>query len=169
MVITASAWKQRMLINPCGNQSRPIKQSAWKFFKKNLHIFLLSSSDRVDFFHIHYEISTEGNSTYPIEKDEGDALFKVWAHEPLKGLFMPLPAWIITPSSPVMCCGWYIGPHLLLLRFHLARSSESPINKKTQACNKISAQPRTIGLDPQLRLHDLFGKNWRHGQLPLCL
>lgn len=104
-----------------------------------------------------------GDSTYPAEKDEGDALFKVWAHEPLKGLFMPLPAWIITPSSPVMCCGWYIGPHLLLLRFHLARSSKSAINKKTQACNKISAQPKTTGLDPLLRLHDLFGENWSHG------
>lgn len=45
---------------------------------------------------------------------------------------MPLPAWIITPSSPVMCCGWYIGPHLLLLCFHLARSSKSSINKKKQ-------------------------------------
>lgn len=45
--------------------------------KRTLHIFLLSSSDSVDFFDVHYEISTEGNSTYPIEKDEGDALFKV--------------------------------------------------------------------------------------------
>lgn len=63
-----------------------------------------------------------------MEKDEGDALFKVWAHEPLKGLFVPLPAWIITPGFPVMCCRWYIEPHLLLFYFHLARSSQSSIN-----------------------------------------
>lgn len=80
----------------------------------------------------------QGNATYHVEKDEGDALFKVWAHEPLKGLFMPLLAWIITSGFPVMRCGWYIGPHLLLLRFHLARSSKSPINKKTHAFNGIA-------------------------------
>lgn len=82
---------------------------------------------------------TQGNTAYPVEKDEGDALFKIWAHEPLKGLFMPLLAWIITPSSSIMCCGWYIGPHLLLHRFHLARSSKSPINKRSQAYNRIAA------------------------------
>lgn len=145
---------------------------------KELHSFLLPESDLVDFTTLisrNVEPTTwdtRGNWISPVEKDEGDALFKVWAHEPLKGLFMPLPAWIITPSSPVMCCAWYIGPHLLPLRFHLARSSKSAINKKTQACNKIPAQLKTTGSDPQLRLqerHYLGKKNWNYGQLPSCL
>lgn len=108
---------------------------------------------------------SRGNVTYPVEKDVGDALSEVWAHEPLKGLFVPPLAWIITLRSPVMYCRWYMGPHLLLLGFHLL--AKSPINKKTQAANRIAAYPTTAGSDPSLRRCDLFGE---HGsQVPICL
>lgn len=108
---------------------------------------------------------SRGSVTYPVEKDEGDALSEVWAHEPQKGLFGPPLAWIITLRPPVMCCRWYMGPHLLLPGFHLL--PKAPINKKTQAADKIAAYPKTAGSDPSLRLHDLFGENW--SQVHICL
>lgn len=147
---------KRTLINTRSNRSRLIKQSDWGKNKKR------KKEKKKRSAHFPYypglslwnsphslqvqpaALEARGDATYPVEKDEGDALFKVWAHEPLKGLFMPLLAWIITPRSLVMCCGWYIGPHLLPLRFHLARSSKSPINKKGRACTRIAASAATL-------------------------
>lgn len=171
MMIRISAWKQTT-VKYMWTSIQTCQVISWKNKQKNNKwrvILGILPHSLVDNLSQQHQRLGETLPILPVEKDEGDALFKVWAHEPLKGLFMPLPAWIITPSSPVMCCGWYIGPHLLLLCFHLGRSSKSSINKKTQACNKISAQPKTTGLDPPLGLHDLFGKNYRHGQLPFCL
>lgn len=136
MMITVSARKQTKYLDKYTRKPIQTHQViSWKTNKHWRH-FPLSKADLIGFHCIHYKKLSQQHHRHgetlptPVEKDEGDALFKVWAHEPLKGLFMPLPAWIITPSFPVMCCGWYIGPHLLLLRFHLARSSKSSINKK---------------------------------------
>lgn len=162
-MITASVWKQTK--DPAKCMWKPI-QSPHKNKWEQGETFPHDSGSLAHSLRAEQTASeSRGNVTYPVEKDEGDALSEVWAHEPLKGLFVPLLAWIITLRSPVMCRRWYMRPHLLLLGFHLL--PKPPINKKTRAANGIAAYPTTAGSDPSLRLRDLFGENW--SQVHICL
>lgn len=162
-MITASVWKQTK--GPAKYTWKPIQpphRNKWE----QRETFYHDSGSLPHLLRIEQTASeSRGNVTYPVEKDEGDALSEVWAHEPLKGLFVPPLAWIITLRSPVMCRRWYMEPHLLLLSFHLLR--KPPINKKTRAANSIAAYPTTAGSEPLLRLHDLFGDNW--SQVHICV
>lgn len=164
-MITASVWKQTKGPDKC--MWKPIQlQHRNKPEQGGGGAFLHYSRTLLHLLPIEQTASeSRGNVSYPVEKDVGDALSEVWAHEPLKGLFVPPLAWIITLRSPVMYCRWYMGPHLLLLGFHLL--AKSPINKKTQAANRIAAYPTTAGSHPSLRRCDLFGEH--RSQVHICL
>lgn len=162
-MITASVWKQTK--DPAKCMWKPIQPPHRNKGEKG-EMFPHDSGSLPLLLHFEQTASERrGNVTSPVEKDEGDALSEVWAHEPLKALFVPPLAWIITLRSPVMCCRWYMGPHLLLLGFHLR--PKPLINKKIRAANWIAAYPTTAGSDLSLRLHDLFGENW--SQVHVCL
>lgn len=142
-MITVSVWKQTK--DPAKCREKPI-QPPHRNQRKQGETFPHDSGPLPHLLCVEQTASeSRGNVTYPVEKDEGDALSEVWAHEPLKGLLVPPLAWIITLRSPVMCRRWYMGPHLLLLSFHLL--PKPPINKK----NPGSQQDCCISNDCRLR------------------